>query len=78
MSSVNAEILNGPDKIREDVIKHLASPINWYKVVGAIYRQGRSTVIECGPGISLTQNARFISGSARWINVKNIFHRLGL
>jgi hypothetical protein len=29
-------------------------------------------VVECGPGISLTQNARFIPGTAKWINCKNL------
>ena len=55
-----------------------ASPFNWLKTMGSMMEAGIDTVVECGPGISLTQNARFIAGLPPHVNLKNIRSRLGL
>jgi hypothetical protein len=35
-------------------------------------------IIECGPGISLSQNGRFIEGGLEYVNVRNMNGRLGI
>ena len=35
-------------------------------------------IAECGPGLTLTQNGRFIDADVKYINVKNIQKKLNL
>ena len=78
LSTIDKTILSTVDKLKQFTADHLATPINWHKTVELLYSKGCSRLIECGPGLSLTQNARFISGKAQWINTKNIQNRLGI
>ena len=40
------------------------------RVVEALQRDGVTRIVECGPGLSLTQNGRFITPSIRYTNAK--------
>ena len=35
-------------------------------------------VVECGPGLSLTQSARMVQGAPSFINLKTLQRRLGV
>lgn len=72
ISTRDQSLVTEPDDLIHFTADHLCSPINWSKTVERIYKEGCTRIVECGPGISLTQNARFISGKAKWINSKNI------
>ena len=78
VSTINQQLLTSVDELKQFTADHLSTPINWYKTVELLYSNGFTQIIECGPGISLTQNARFIPGKAKWINTKNIKNRLGI
>ncbi len=78
ISSINQNLLTAPDELMVFTAQHLNTPITWHKTVERIYSEKCTNIIECGPGISLTQNARFISGNAEWINCKNSKTRLGI
>jgi [acyl-carrier-protein] S-malonyltransferase len=78
VSTMGRLMLIDPGEIRKYIVRHLSSPIDWHGAIRYIYSGGDMMMIECGPGISLTQNARFIAGSVKYVNVKNIRHRLGL
>ena len=72
ISTLDQRLLSEPDELIQFTADHLCSPINWSKTVERLYDKGCTQFYECGPGISLTQNARFIAGKAKWINTQNI------
>lgn len=78
ISTINQNLLEKKNDIIEFAARHLSNPINWEKTAEKIYSFGIETIIECGPGISLTQNGRFINPGIKYINIKNINKHLGL
>lgn len=78
VSSIDQQIINDPERLLRFTAENLASPISWKKVVLALRKAGTQRVIECGPGISLTQNGRFIPSEIKYINVKNVKRKLQL
>jgi [acyl-carrier-protein] S-malonyltransferase len=78
VSTIDQRLLTTPDELLIFTAEHLHTPLTWYKTVERLYAEKCSRIVECGPGISLTQNARFISGKVEWINCKNCKTRLGI
>lgn len=78
VSSIDQALLVSSRDLLNLVATNLSSPIHWQSVVETFAREGVDTVLECGPGISLTQNARFIAGSPRHVNIKTSRRRLGV
>jgi [acyl-carrier-protein] S-malonyltransferase len=78
VSSVDQALLAAPDRLREFTAKNLSTPFHWQRTVERLARAGVDLVIECGPGVALTQNARFIAGAPEHANLKNAPRRLGL
>jgi len=78
VSSIDQRALLGAAEIRDFVARNLSTPISWVRVVGALGGLGAEVAIECGPGVSLAQNARFIEGALRHVGVKKARSRLGL
>lgn len=70
ISTVDGAQLLAPEAIRDYTIRHLAVPIHWRKTLEICYRMEISTLFECGPGISLTQNGRFAPFLMNYINIK--------
>ena len=78
LSSADASLLADGPSVRAYVARQLAEPFEWAGVVRALGRMGVAAAIECGPGISLAQNARFLPEAPRHVTVKTIFSRFGL
>lgn len=78
VSSIDARSLATLDELRTLTARNLDTPIHWERVVEATAALGADRVLECGAGISLTQNARLVATSPRFVNVKNARRRLGL
>jgi [acyl-carrier-protein] S-malonyltransferase len=78
LSPVDQQELTKAEELRRFTSENLKTPINWQKVVESILARGITLMIECGPGIALTQNGRFISPQLRFINVKNSSIRAGI
>jgi len=78
VSSIDATNLATVDELRTLTARNLDTPIHWERVVEATAAIGVDRVLECGAGISLTQNARLVDDSPRFVNVKNAGRRLGL
>ena len=70
VSSLTGELLKETPALRTFTARHPATPIHWEQVLGTLDRLGVRALYECGPGISLTQNGRFVSFDAAYINVK--------
>jgi [acyl-carrier-protein] S-malonyltransferase len=78
VSSVDQRALIEPREIAAFVAANLSTPISWVRVLETLASRGARAVIECGPGVSLSQNARFVDGAPTHISLKNARGRLGL
>jgi len=71
LPSINDASCTSAAELRTSLIENLCGPINWYNTTKVLQRRGIKTVIECGPGISLTQNGRFSSFDISYFNSRN-------
>jgi [acyl-carrier-protein] S-malonyltransferase len=78
ISSVDQRALIAPADLADFVAANLATPIRWVRVVAALAALGATVVAECGPGASLTQNARFVEGAPPHVSPRNARGRLKL
>jgi [acyl-carrier-protein] S-malonyltransferase len=78
VSSVDQRPLTEPREIADFVAANLSTPISWVRVLGALSSLGATVAIECGPGVSLTQNARFVDGAPPHVGLRNARGRLKL
>jgi len=77
LSSVNCELLRSGKDLRDLTADNLKTPIHWHRTIETIVNTSIGSAVECGPGISLTQNARFVPGELHIVNVKNYMARAG-
>ena len=78
ISSITQELLVETQYIKNFIAQNLSQPINWQKVIEKNAEENNEYIIECGPGITLTRNGRFIEADLKYINVKNIQKKLNL
>ena len=71
LSPIDCAVCTDAASLRMVTARNLYTPINWHAAAAAMHGRGVATVIECGPGISLTQNGRFMEFRMRYVNVKN-------
>ena len=50
VQNVNAEIIEQPQQIKQNLVKQLYEPVLWVESVQLMYKNGVNKVIECGPG----------------------------
>lgn len=48
--NVNASAVSSPDKIKENLIKQLTSPVKWTQIMENMLKDGVTEVVEVGPG----------------------------
>jgi [acyl-carrier-protein] S-malonyltransferase len=77
ISSIDQKPLVKSVEIVDFVAMSLASPVHWHHVVQTLAATGAATLYECGPGISLAQNGRFIQNGLRYITIKKALKRTG-
>ncbi len=77
LSSIDRTPLVAAADLARFVSANIASPVNWQKVVEAVAATGVTTAYECGPGISLCQNGRFVENRLRYVTVKKLLKREG-
>jgi [acyl-carrier-protein] S-malonyltransferase len=68
ISLVDQQILEDPAVIKEEVIRNLFTPLNWYKTQSELIRSGVNLFVECGPGKNLVKNPKFIDGEYKFFN----------
>lgn len=76
LSTIDGHPMTEAAELQAFTARNLAAPIHWQKVMASLSRLGAAVVIESGPGVSLTQIARFIEGAPLFINLKNAERRL--
>ena len=69
LSCIDQAAIVDVETLKQHVVANLATPIHWRLTVEAMVALKIGVVIECGAGISLTQNARFLVRSPRFVPV---------
>jgi [acyl-carrier-protein] S-malonyltransferase len=70
VSTIDGDLLSAADALVDFVSRHPTHPINWRDAISTLHRLRVNTLFECGPGISLSQNGRFLPFEMTYINVK--------
>lgn len=70
ISSIDQQPLVKSGDIADFIATGIASPVHWHHVVQAMAGIGVATAYECGSGISLSQNGRFIHNGIRYVTIK--------
>jgi [acyl-carrier-protein] S-malonyltransferase len=68
VSLIDRKILREEQTLRDEVIRNLYTPMNWYKTQLFLQKEGVTGFIECGMGKALTKNAKFIEGDALFLS----------
>jgi [acyl-carrier-protein] S-malonyltransferase len=71
ISSLNGELLHTAEGIAQYAAGNLSSPLDWLQSLYTMERIQISLVVECGLGLSLSQNARFAPLKAEHGNCRN-------
>jgi [acyl-carrier-protein] S-malonyltransferase len=69
ISLVDQQILEDLTAIKEEVVRNLYSPLNWYHTQTKLLRAGVDLFVECGPGKNLVKNSKFIVGEFKFFSV---------
>lgn len=78
ISSIHLTQINEEKALREFTYRNISSPINWEGVIKTLSVMNIDNIIECGPGLTLSRNGRFIPTNTRYINIKNAKRRMEL
>jgi [acyl-carrier-protein] S-malonyltransferase len=76
ISSIDQHALTDKEALLEFTVLNLSTPIHWQRVVEKFSELGCNHIVECGPGITLTQNGRFLETPIKYFNTRNIKKRL--
>jgi [acyl-carrier-protein] S-malonyltransferase len=68
VSLIDRKILKEEQTLRDEIIRNLYTPMNWYKTQLFMQQTGVTIFIECGMGKGLTKNSRFIEGDAVFLS----------
>jgi len=71
VSSIDQRWLTAPADLQDFTARNIAEPISWRAVVAGLAARGVRRLVECGPGLSLTQNGRFMPFGLDYLNVRN-------
>lgn len=72
VSSVDQQELISAAQIRDELVKNIYKPINWYASMVKMINAGTNCFVECGAGNSLTKLARFIDGDFKIYPINKI------
>lgn len=72
VSSVDQHELKTAGQIRDELIKNIYHPINWYASMTNMIAAGVNCFVECGAGNSLSKIARFIDGDFKVYPINKI------
>jgi len=78
VSSIDQHAMRDAGELLAFAAANLVTPIRWDLVVVSLHSMGIRTVVECGPGISLTQNARFSDVDLQFVNIKTLERKLSV
>ena len=76
ISLIDQKILESQEDIKEEVIKNLFTPLNWYQTQTELLRAGITLFVECGPGKNLVKNAKFIEGKFEFLSLSRFLKQM--
>ena len=62
VSLIDQEILLDEQALKNEAVRNLFTPLNWYETQLYLQELGVSRFVECGSGKGIVKNARFIEG----------------
>ena len=62
ISLVDQKVLTSQEDVREEIVRNLCHPLNWYETMKRALDMGIGNWVECGPETGLARNARFVEG----------------
>jgi [acyl-carrier-protein] S-malonyltransferase len=76
ISLIDQKILLYPENIKDELIRNLFTPLNWYQTQMELLNSGVDLFIECGFGKNLVKNSKFIEGEFKFYGVFDYIKRL--
>jgi malonyl CoA-acyl carrier protein transacylase len=77
ISLIDQHIIQTKSEIKEELIKNLFTPLNWYQTQLELIRSGVSLFVECGPGKNLERNSKFIEGEYQFSSLSGFLKLTG-
>lgn len=77
ISSVDQRTLITTSEIRNELVKNIYHPINWYASMIEMISTGTNCFVECGAGNTLSKLARFINGDFKVYPINKINKLIG-
>jgi [acyl-carrier-protein] S-malonyltransferase len=68
VSLIDRRIIHEEQSLRDEIIRNLYTPMNWYRTQLFLQEKGVRVFIECGLGKGLTKNSRFVEGEASFLS----------
>jgi len=65
-SFIDNRQVNTVGEVKEEIVKNIISPLNFYNSLIYLQKQGVNRIIEVGPGDSLTKSSKFIEGDFKF------------
>jgi len=65
-SFIDNRQVNTVEEVKEEIVRNIISPLNFYSSLIYLQKQGVNSIIEVGPGDSLTKSSKFIEGDFKF------------
>ena len=75
ISLIDQKIVETGDAMRNEVIRNLYNPLNWFTTQRIMLDLGVSVFVECGPSKGLVKNAKFVDGNYRFYALDAALHK---
>lgn len=72
VSLIDQVSLSSAEIVRNELVRNLFRPLNWFVTMQILMEQQVIEFIECGPSAGLVKNARFVSGNPLFYSLKSI------
>lgn len=75
ISLIDQKMLSTSAMIREEIVRNLFHPLNWFQTMHVMLEYNVSQLIECGPSKGLVKNSKFVEGNYRFFSLSSIPQR---
>ena len=72
ISLIDQKMLSSFATIREEIVRNLFHPLNWFITMQVLLERNISQMIECGPSKGLVKNSKFVEGNYRFFSLSSI------
>jgi [acyl-carrier-protein] S-malonyltransferase len=72
ISMIDQIPLTTSDLVRNELVRNLFTPLNWFEMMKYLLSKNITHFIECGPSRGLARNAKFINGNYHFYTLNSI------